>query len=269
MNDKHGKPFWLRRAASVLGLACVLSTAHAAGPSNELRAGDYRQVYATDYRTRFGELLIQAPNSTDVTATSDPVAPGRRAIRVEMRRSENFSRVANGSPRAEFTLPRDVYLSPGHEYLIRWRTYLPRNFAFDLKQMEIITQIHQSGLSGPPPFMLTLTGAQYTLSVRGGANTAHGSGIAMCCAADDRGKWVDWALQYAPDASGRTAVTRLWKNGVMQFSGDGLPNAYPGDLYAYLKFGVYKPGWLHEPTDIDFIQLYFGEVSLAAKKSGR
>lgn len=88
--------------------------------------------------------------------------------------------------------------------------------------------------------------------------------------------WSDWrtgigdpGFQKAPDASGRQAVTHLWKDGVSVFDGSGRPNAYPGDMYAYLKFGVYTPDWLKSPSDIDAVTLYFGEVSVGMKEEGR
>ncbi|MGN7979842.1 heparin lyase I family protein [Burkholderia sp. 22313] len=258
-----------------LVVACIGMTAvgdakaSASDLTKEVHVESYRPIYTNDWRSGIGDIEIQAVRPSDVMLAADPADPARRSIRVHIQKSENFTNLINGSPRAEFTLPRDVVFSPGHDYLILWRTYLPRDFALDGQQMEIITQIHQSGLTGSPPFMLTLLGNEYTFSVRGGTNTAHGFGGRLCCASDDRGKWVDWALQYTPDASGEHAITRLWKNGTSVFEGSGKPNAYPGDVRAYLKFGVYKPDWQKEPSDIDAITLYFGKVVIGDRKSRR
>ncbi|EDT41383.1 conserved hypothetical protein [Burkholderia ambifaria MEX-5] len=259
-----------RRAlvAACIGMAAATdATAAASDLTKSVHVESYRPIYTNDWRSGIGDLEFQEARRSDITLVADPADPARRSIRVQIQKSENFANLINGLPRAEFTLPRDVVFSPGHDYLIWWRTYLPRDFAFDRQQMEIITQIHQSGLTGSPPFMLTLLGNEYTFSVRGGTNTVHGYGGSLCCASDDRGKWVDWVLQYTPDASGEHAITHLWKNGTSVFEGSGKPNAYPGDVNAYLKFGVYKPGWQTDPSDIDAITLYFGKVAVGDRKA--
>lgn len=43
-------------------------------------------------------------------------------------------------------------------------------------------------------------------------------------------------------------------------------DTHPGDLNAYLKFCVYKPGWQRSPSSIDVVTLYFGEVLISAKE---
>ncbi|MBR7962168.1 polysaccharide lyase [Burkholderia vietnamiensis] len=261
-----------RRAlvAACIGLTALSDAmASASDFTKSVHVESYRSIYTNDWQNGIGDIEIQAVRHSDVTWVADPANPTRRSIRVQIQKSENFTYLINGSPRAEFTLPRDVVFAPGHDYLIWWRTYLPRDFAFDSQQMEIITQIHQSGLVGSPPFMLTLLGNEYTFSVRGGTNTLHGFGGRLCCASDDRGKWVDWVLQYTPDASGEHAITHLWKNGTSVFDGSGKPNAYPGDVSAYLKLGVYKPGWQKDPSDVTVVTLYFGKVAIGDRKAKR
>lgn len=254
-----------RKATLLFSMFFRLSVAQATGLFDGVDPHTYRTSFVLDLRHGMKDLPVQAARREDITLADDPVTPGNRAVHVEINRGEDFSGVANGSPRAEFLLPSNIRLAPGSEYLIRWRTYLPRNFAFDHQQWEIITQIHHGALSGPPPFMLTLSGADYAVSVRGGKNTAHGSGVRICCAMDDVGRWVDWTLEYAPDATGRRATTRLWKDGRQVFNGDGMPNAYPDDSRAYLKFGIYKPEWLIEPSDVQFLEIYYSVVAVGEK----
>jgi hypothetical protein len=256
---------WPGKATLLFSTLVTLSVAQAKDLSDDIQPHTYRTSFALDLRLGMKNLPTQAARREDITLADDPVTPGNRAIRVVINRGEDFSGVANGSPRTEFLLPPNIRLAPGSEYLISWKTYLPRNFAFDHQQWEIITQIHHSALSGPPPFMLTLNGADYALSVRGGENTTHGSGVRICCAMDDVGRWVDWTLQYAPDATGHRARTRLWKDGREVFNGDGMPNAYPDDNRAYLKFGIYKPEWLIQPSDVQFIEIYYGAVAVGEK----
>jgi Polysaccharide lyase len=227
--------------------------------------GEYATIYAADWESGLDPaIVVQAAEPNDITVVVDPLMPARRAVNVDVRRDEDFSRVANGLPRAELLLPPTIGFASGHDYLIRWATFLPADFSFDLDQMQIITQIHQSAeTGGPPPFMLTLLGTSYTVSERGGHDTVHGHGPAFCCADHDTGKWVRWVLHYVPDATGRTARTQLWKNGVEVFESKGLPNAYPGETHAYLKLGVYKPGWLTSPSTISETRLLYGPLTIA------
>jgi hypothetical protein len=251
---------FFRSASAVIVATATIGIACASGQANDVGPNDFHPVYVSKWQDSVIDLGVQAARPSDVQRVADPVTPEKWAIRVRLRRDEDFSRVVNGAPRAEFTLPKYVVLRTGKEYLIRWRIYLPTDFEFDEQQMEIVTQFHQGTRNGLPPIMLTLLGDGYEFSVRGGAHTRHGVGLRMCCAAADRGRWVEWMMRYAPDASGRDAVTQLWKDGVHVFDGSGKPNAYPDDDKAYLKFGVYKPEWQKLPSDIERIALYFSDV---------
>jgi hypothetical protein len=132
--------------------------------------------------------------------------------------------------------------------------------------MLIFTQIHQSSTSGPPTLAMTLLGNNYTIAQRGGANPQRASAAqSFCCPNADRGKWVHWALRYLPDASGRQAITILYKDGAMVFEARGLPNAYQEDQDAHLKIGLYKAGWKREPSDVEDIQMDFGPVSISRR----
>jgi hypothetical protein len=228
--------------------------------------GLYHTLYATDWRNGIDTAIgVQSPGPGAVAVVNDPVASGRKAVRVSIARDENFSGVANGSPRAELVFSNLVQFEVGRDYLIQWSTYLPESFEFDPAQMQIITQIHQGVAGGPPPIMLTLSGSDYTFSERGGEHTEHGRGPRICCAAQDRGKWVHWALRYVPDSSGQHAVTQLWKDGQPVYLAGGAPNAYPDDRHAYFKVGLYKPGWHLQPSSVDRLTLFYGPVSIGVK----
>jgi hypothetical protein len=253
-----------------LGLhACTpLPPAHSqqAGASAGSAADAYRPVYAADWQHGLAPAIGVQANPGDLAVVDDPVVPGRKAVFAAIRRSGDFSHVANGSPRAELLLPAPVKFSPGHDYLIRWSTYLPPDFSFDRAQMVIFTQIHQSATSGPPTLALTLLGNTYTISQRGGAHPEKVSAAKpLCCADADRGNWVHWTLRYVPDASGKQAMTVLYKDGAEVFRASGVPNAYAGDPGAYLKLGLYKAGWQKEPSDVAHIRMYFGPVSVTQR----
>jgi hypothetical protein len=256
-----------RRLSALLVLFCFAGIACAQQQSSANEAigtSSFRPIYATDWRNGLDpKMSVQRAREEDISVVSDPTMAGRKALRVHIEKSEDFKRVANGSPRAEVLLPPAASIAPGHDYLIQWSTFLPANVEFDEKQMEIITQIHQGDLSGPPPFMLTLTGQDYTVSERGGNNTVYGHGALIRHADADRARWVNWTLRYTPDATGHHAATSLLKDGVEVFASRGLPNAYPGEQSAYLKLGVYKPGWQSLPTSVSTIELLFGSLSIA------
>ncbi|WP_133645653.1 heparin lyase I family protein [Paraburkholderia flava] len=260
--------FRFQRYTVALFAVLLCTTVHAEQAS---MAGDidmFHKVYETAWKDGLGsDAGIQSSRQSNIALVDDPLTHDRKVVRVHIERSENFSKIINGLPRAEFSLPPDVRLKSGHHYLIRWSTLLPSGFSFDGQQMAIITQIHQSASSGgSPPFMLTLMGSDYTVSERGGTNTVHGRGARICCASGDVGRWIHWTLLYTPDAEGSQAVTQLLKDGVKVFDSHGMPNAYPDDQRAYLKFGVYKPGWQQSASDVDQITLFYGPISVLERR---
>lgn len=235
-------------------------------PQMTALASTYDSMFATNWSGGIDAGIGVQANSGDITVVDDPVTAGRKAVRVQMSRAEDFSRIANGVPRAELIFPKAVSFSQGPDYLIRWSTFIPVGFTFDSKQAVIITQVHQGEWTGGPTVALSLLGNQYAISERGGANTATVSaGKWLCCADADKGKWVNWALRYVADDSGQHASTQLWKDGRSVFAAQGVPNAYPGVQDAYLKMGLYKAGWNSSPSDVNEITLFFGPVSVAKK----
>jgi hypothetical protein len=183
-----------------------------------------------------------------------------------MSRSEDFSKVANGVPRAELIFPEAVSFLQGPDYLLRWSTFVPEGFTFDTRQAVIITQVHQGKWTGGPTIALSLQGNRYAISERGGTNTTTVSaGKWLCCADADKGKWVNWALRYIADDSGHHASTQLWKDGRSVFASQGVANAYMGVQDAYLKMGLYKAAWSSSPSDVSDITLFFGPVSVSKK----
>jgi hypothetical protein len=104
---------------------------------------------------------------------------------------------------------------------------------------------------------LDLNGSDYVVSIRGGSSGTESKQI--CCATQDQGKWINWALRYVPDASGVHASTQLWKDGVAVFGTQGVPNAYPGDNDSYLKMGIYL---LSSFQGLSQITLLFGPVTI-------
>jgi len=229
-------------------------------------ASTYDKLFSTTWSGGVDANIGVQANVGDIAVVDDPVMPGRKAVRVHLSKSEDFSKIANGVPRAELIFPKAVSFSQGSDYLLRWSTFIPAGFKFDTKQAVIVTQIHQGEWTGGPTIALSLQGNRYAISERGGANTMTVSaGKWLCCAEADQGKWVNWALRYVADDSGHHASTQLWKDGHSVFASQGTPNAYPGVQDAYLKMGLYKAGWNASPSDVSEITLFFGPVSVSKK----
>jgi hypothetical protein len=225
-------------------------------------------LFATDWGHGVDPLLtIQSPNPRDIAVVPDPVFPTRSAVRVQIERGEDYSHVANGTPRGEMAFAKAVNFSSGHEYRVEWATLLPSAFVFDSDQMQIVMQIHQADKwSGSPPIMLMLQGADYMFSERGGSDPRHSRDVLLRDAAADRGKWIRWMLDYTPESTGSGATTELWKDGILVYSSRGFPNAYPDDQHAYLKLGVYKPSWQTFRSTVNETGLFYGPVSIAERR---
>jgi hypothetical protein len=235
-------------------------------PQMSALASTYDKLFSTAWEDGIDAGIGVQANPGGITVVDDPVVAGRKALRVHMTRSEDFSKVANGVPRAELIFPRAVSFSQGTDYLIRWSTFIPVGFAFDARQAVIITQVHQGEWTGGPTIALSLQGKQYAISERGGTNTATVSaGKWLCCADADEGKWVNWSLRYVGDDSGHHASTQLWRDGRLVFASQGISNAYMGVQDAYLKMGLYKSGWNGSASDVSEITLFFGPVSVLKK----
>ncbi|MFM0310427.1 heparin lyase I family protein [Paraburkholderia sp. RL17-383-BIF-A] len=264
MNPKHLS--WLRHvvtASLCLVTACSAQTRDA----SVLDMPGFHNLFATNWAHGFGPAVdIQSPDTQDLIVVNDPLSPDQRAVKVSIRRSENFSHVANGTPRGEMVFARAAKIVSGREYRIEWTTLLPADFVFDDDQMQIIMQIHQTDMwVGSPPIMLQLHGSDYVFSERGGSDTRHGHDASLPGASSDRGKWVRWTLHYRPDSTGEHAVTELWKNGTQVFASRGVPNEYPQERHAYLKLGVYKPSWQNFRSKTTETGLFYGPVSISER----
>jgi hypothetical protein len=259
------KTAWPRRLGLLSLVLC--SSAHGqelgvrwTDPKMDVLAGTYDVQYQSDWTHGLGAGVdVQRAQPGDIAVTTDPVNPEHRAVSIQVRKQEDFSHVANGSPRAELVFSKAFKIARGADYLIRWSTYIPPTFQFDTGQMIVITQIHQGALSGPPPVELTLQGTRYVFTERGGNHA--GRDTSLCCASNDQGKWINWVLRYVPDPTGVHASTQLWKDGVSVYGSRGEANAYPDDDSAYLKMGLYLPyGWGTAASSPAQFALGFGPV---------
>jgi hypothetical protein len=235
---------------------------------------EYAKVFYSDWGQGIpSELVVQKASADDVIVVDDPVRSKRRALKVGISHDEDFSHVANGAPRAEVVFPGQLRFEAGHDYLVRWSTYIPSSYVSDPDESVVITQIHQGGCcSGPPPVMLTLRGDHYEF-----AEHFDGRGVRQQSLANftgDIGRWVNWTLKYVPDPDGVRARTELRKDDIVVYSSVGLPNAYADHQTSYLKMGLYKSNWNVGVGGAERISLLFGAVSISegfaqGKQDGR
>jgi hypothetical protein len=215
-------------------------------------------VYSTRLDTGLdSRLMVQAPKPDSIQVV--PMAQGH-ALKVTINRTDDYSRVANGVPRAEVSFGTVCRFARGTEYLIRWGTFIAPEFEFDNQQPEGLAQIHEGARAGSPPFGLNLNGSNYEVRVQGKqGNTVIGN------AAADKGKWVQWSLRYKPDERGPGAITELYKDNKIVFNGNGTANAWPNDDSSYFKIGIYKWWWQSRPSNVTLRTIYFGDVSIAER----
>ncbi len=230
-------------------------------------APGYHLAYVAKFTAAIDPAIgQQKPTPDSLTIVDAPGGKPGRCLRVTMQQTDDYSKVANGSPRCELSFGRQFFFAPGKDYLVEWSTFIPVDFPFDAPQTEGITQIHHGLRTGSPPFMLALRGNRYQVELRGGPQeqiktTKH----PLDNAEVDRGHWVRWRLHYSPDATGAQAVTQLYKNDALVLNAAGSPNAYAGDEKAYLKLGIYKWGWKNQPSDVTSRTLYYGDVTVTVK----
>ncbi|MDR3404443.1 MAG: polysaccharide lyase [Chthoniobacter sp.] len=252
---------------SLCWLLAVASVALGQEKDTPAVAPGYHLICATKFQTAIDPAIGQQKPTPDSLAIVD--APGRRSgrcLRVTMQQTDDYSKVANGSPRCELSFGRQFFFAPGKDYLVEWSTFIPADFQFDAPQTEGITQIHHGLRTGSPPFMLALRGNHYQVELRGGPKEQIKTiKHPLDNAEADRGHWVKWRLHYSPDAIGAQAITRVYKNGALVLDAAREPNAYAGDEKAYLKLGIYKWGWKNQPSDVTSRTLYYGDVTVAAK----
>ena len=257
-----------RHFSHLWGSALVLSLWLASVGSLQSQGTDPFQkatpVYSTQFETGLDKGLILHGTGPDTFQLVEGIGdPPRKALKVTVSRDEDFSRVANGVPRAEVSFAPRFRLSADKDYWIEWWIFLPQDYVFDSQQPEGLSQIHQGPNQGTPPFSLSLVGGHYQVDLRSGGShpVEH---FDLGAAGDDRGHWVRWRLHYRGNAEGKGSVLQLYHGDDLKLDQSGQPNAYPGDDQAYFKFGLYKWWWKTKPSDVTERNLYFGDLRVSA-----
>lgn len=222
----------------------------------------YEQLYNSKWTQGIdSDLDIQAPRDA-ISVVNSPVFHGP-ALRISIHRSDDFRKVANGTPRGEIAFARIFRFEPDTLYEVNWSTSIPPGYIFDSLQPELFTQVLQGpeGGIGPPPFSIRFVDGRYQVEIRSAAKAAPRVFVFGDPAAD-RGNIVHWTLRYRPDHTGTKAVTDLLMDGASVVHCEGCGNAYANDRGAYLKMGIYKWWWQSKPSDASDRMLYFGTVNV-------
>lgn len=233
---------------------------------------DVPKGYSVLYRTDFAKgidrgLALHGARSDSLSVVTDPTTESSKVLRATMKRSDDFSRVANKAPRAEVSFGGRMRFEAGKDYWINWSILIPKSYVLDSQQPEGISQIHQGPNMGTPPFGLSLVNGHYQVDLRSGdAGDKPPEHHDIGSVRDDLGKWVKWGLHYRPDPSGRNGISEVYKDGKLVLRRNGTPNAYPNDSQAYFKIGIYKWWWNTKPSDATERTLFFGDVTFSAKK---
>lgn len=256
-----GTSFCLCRRNAVIALlvATIMvwgCAAHAAGPDV------YKPFFRTNFASGATGLMVHALPE-DVSFVPAPGKSKLTAVKFEMNRYQDFSSVCNGTPRAEFCLLPLGKFQQGKEYKITWSSFIPADYQFDFAQPEIIMNIHQTLNTGSPPYCMTLMGNLYQVRLQNDqVNVVY---ITVGDASADKGKWINWRLQYKPDSTGKSSITRLYKESQLVFDGKGMPNSYPNDNGAYMKLGLYKWWWKVRASDVSRRAMLYGDVTAFVK----
>ncbi len=237
-----------------------------ATPPDETPLPDgYKTTYSTGFEegsSVFNGWHVHA-NTGSASAVTAPAGSSGMAMKFSMNRTDNFSNVVNGKPRAELARVPNNYLYAGTDYIVNFKTYLPSNFQFDSNgNREGFMQIHQSQASGTSPlFLLGLDGNRYFSFAEPPYQSQRFDFWGD--ASQDRGKWINWSLHYNA-STGNDGVLALYKNGQLVSAING-PNSYSGDG-AYIKIGLYK--WAWNNTSVSNRTIYHDNVSISERVSG-
>ena len=194
----------------------------------------------------------------NLTFPTDITKKSNRSIRFEYRFQDTKKEGASNMQRGRSEISGVFAYSPKNKWIIEYDLYIPNETQDDESATEIITQIHE-GSSTPtsPAFCLYMKG-----------------GYLGCTAKGDNRDLSEWVSKRKPSYTDSKRLlylqkerwyhikiylkegwrpedqplTRVWVDGAVLYEST-VPNCYkydvrPGAHYDYLKFGIYKSGWL-------------------------
>ncbi|MGE5682100.1 MAG: heparin lyase I family protein [Bacillota bacterium] len=201
---------------------------------------------------------------------ADAVNPSPTVTRVQILKSDNYSGLANGKPRAEFQR-RNFYFTYGHTFRISYKYFIPSNFKFDysgVNNLNMITQFKQTGVYGPgaPPRCFGHNGTQYYvedyISVPNGGTIFHRTSFGN--AAADAGRWQKWTFEFKADSLSGAGhgYFKLFKNDTLVYSDNDRTWGWTKNTEYYLKLGAYKPDWNNFSSQQSDVTIHFDDIQM-------
>ena len=228
----------------------------------------YQPFSTTDFETGtiaggntiYRDWLVQS-NTGDIVIAPAPGGKGGNAAKISISKNENFSNVANGSPRAE--LQSEDMLAQNTTYTFSFSTYIPTSTIFDIsgyQQRMDFFQTHQNTpdmSNGWAIRGLGLDGSNYYVDDYTVSNKQ-----VLGSASADVGKWVNWLITYKVSPTDGSGLYTITKNGTQIYS-DTRRTFYSGQSPIYCKFGIYKWDWLNYSTQVSNVTMYFDDIILS------
>lgn len=197
---------------------------------------------------RYGWDFAQSCCSYSLTTTDAFKRTGKKALRVELRKSD--STIASGK-RAE--LIENTYPFPPDSNREWWAfsTFFPEDFKRD-SVYEALAQWHFSAtgstaVAGSPPLSFQIFKGDFIIDLKWDTVNINIDKLAYAqrkifnLGPWEKGVWNDWIFQYhfSPDSDG---FLKIWKNGklILEYNGS---NFYRGSHPPYFKLGLYKWAW--------------------------
>lgn len=232
-----------------------------------LSSSELTPLLITDFANGIIDPWGAQANPGDISVVTDPVGSSIKAMKAHININEDFSKVANGSPRAEILNTKQQFVND-NSYVIIFKTYLPQDFQAELTYTNphSFFQVHQNISSGSPQLSLQIDKNNYLMTSTSSelANPQYKSVTKIIgTISGDLGKWVEWTILYKPSYSASGQVV-IWKNGLIVLVYNGVC-AYNG-VTGYPKFGLYKWNWKLTPTTTTDITTYFSNIGIYKRK---
>ena len=218
------------------------------------------------------ETVRMAPHNVgkDYSLTF-PVANGfdeKRVFRFEYRYEDSQDDSKDVMRRARSEISGVFCYSPLNKWIIEYDLMVPEETGDDDLDMEIITQIHEhSSIGITPAFCLLVKNGILSCALRGDSipierwknknvPSYHDDGQLIYL---ERKKWYHVKI-FLKEGSryDELPLTKVWVNSQLLFESN-TPNCYiykplKPNVYDYLKFGIYKPGWKYR-TECDSLKM--------------
>lgn len=223
---------------------------------------DYTLLLSTDFADGTVNPWGVQANSGDISVVTSPTDSSKKVMKAHINVNEDFSHVANGTPRSEL-VDHKIVINNDSEYLIKFSTYLPSDFQMEnlYSNPHIFFQVLQNVILGSPPLSIGIDKDNYRMASCTGDGHSKRPAVVkpLGKVTDDLGKWVDWMVFYRPSYSENGKII-IWKNKQVVINYTGFC-AYK-DVTSYIKTGIYKWDWKKAPTTTTDIIMYFSNINI-------